>query len=367
MFRQSARPTFRPTQWWEVVGWWMVIQIFTLLAITLMVALFYLVYIAVDQTWENGRVIFQYAAVFGMGWALVFWLFSAQIVIWGTQATKLPDDHMVTKRLKVLARRIFIRSPKGFIISQGSLNAFATGVKLPIPFFGGRGVVGVTEGLLEAMEDDELDFVFAHELTHLVSLDLILASLATGLALGLTALLRLILRYPSIMGNIRFRRGSVAPSFSTGSTSGFRTRPRGSSSGGSKKDGCNPLGWLLTGLGAFLKAAWEIIATILVILAVVLLITLVTQIAIPLISSFINRQRELWADAFAAWIIGSPEPGIRALGKLQRATNEVEGVGQSLNMFFNVSAFEPIDTFDKLFSSHPSIDYRIKRLVNLCN
>ena len=66
--------------------------------------------------------------------------------------------------------------PRLYVIPDGALNAFATG-RSP-----SHAAVAVTEGLLRALDDDELEGVLAHELSHVLNRDTLTSTIAATLA-----------------------------------------------------------------------------------------------------------------------------------------------------------------------------------------
>ena len=72
-----------------------------------------------------------------------------------------------------------IRTPKIYVINDPALNAFAAGHKIE------NSIIGVTSGLLENLDRQELEGVIAHELSHIVNRDVRLATLVYALVIGL--------------------------------------------------------------------------------------------------------------------------------------------------------------------------------------
>lgn len=254
-----------------------------------------------------------------------------------TKAERLPKSHRLVQLTEEVSRKARMRAPRVYLVPEGAVNAFATGVRLPIPLIGGRGAIGFTQGIEDQMEDEALKGVIGHELTHLKSGDLILATMASALIISVSLILRIIVRWPRLLGGVRIGSGK-------------------SSSSGSKKSGKG------TGCGAALLAALKVILAAIVLFAIVVAVFIITQIVMPLIRGWINRHREFWADAGSAAILGSPDPLIGALRQLRYAQTTVGGVGHFAGMFFNVPAFEVEDAVDRLFATHPGTDARIAAL-----
>src|ERR1700687_1247352 len=122
----------------------------------------------------------------GMTMALVFavagnafaYFFSDKIALWSTGAkpvtrAQLPRLYEVMERLAAKAN---LPVPKLFVVPDAAPNAFATG-RNPR-----HASVAVTEGLLQLLNDDELEGVIAHELSHVRNYDILISSIAATLA-----------------------------------------------------------------------------------------------------------------------------------------------------------------------------------------
>jgi len=90
---------------------------------------------------------------------------------------QLPRLYAVMERL---AAKSHIPVPKLYVIPEEAPNAFATGRN---PH---HASVAVTEGLLQLMNDDELEGVIAHELSHVRNYDILISSIAATLAGAIT-------------------------------------------------------------------------------------------------------------------------------------------------------------------------------------
>src|SRR5437588_10756817 len=103
-----------------------------------------------------------------------------------------------------LAAKGNLPMPKLYVIPQAAPNAFATG-RSP-----SHASVAATEGLLELMNDDELEGVIAHELSHVRNSDILTTSIAATLA-GVIGWIGYAARFGMIFGGVggdRERRGS---------------------------------------------------------------------------------------------------------------------------------------------------------------
>jgi heat shock protein HtpX len=194
--------------------------------------------------------------------------------------------------------------PKLYVIPQAAPNAFATG-RNP-----SHASVAVTEGLLELMNDDELEGVIAHELSHVRNYDILTTSIAATLAGAITWIAQM---------------GRFALIF--GGYGGDRDR-RG---------------------GGGLEA---------------LLMLIVAPLAALLIQLGISRQREYAADAAGARLVGHPYGLISALEKLG-AYNEripMTNVSPATSSLYIVRPLSAGQVFRGLFSTHPPLPDRIEAL-----
>src|SRR5246500_4616449 len=128
----------------------------------------------------------------GMTMALIFaaagnafaYFFSDKIALWSSGAQpvsreQLPRLYDVMERLAAKAN---LPVPKLYVVPEAAPNAFATGRN---PH---HASVAVTEGLLQLMNDDELEGVIAHELSHVRNYDILTTSIAATLAGAITYL-----------------------------------------------------------------------------------------------------------------------------------------------------------------------------------
>jgi heat shock protein HtpX len=216
---------------------------------------------------------------------------------------QLPRLYEVMERLVAKAQ---LPMPKLYVIPQPAPNAFATG-RNP-----SHASVAVTAGLMELMNDDELEGVIAHELSHVRNYDILITSIAATLAGAIT--------WIASMGRWAMIFGGYGNS-------------RNNRNGG--------------GLAA-------------------LIMLLVAPIAALLIQLGISRQREFSADASGAKMVGHPYGLISALEKLgaynQRIPMDVSPTTASL---FIVAPLTSGQVFSGLFSTHPPLSERIAVLRNM--
>ena len=216
---------------------------------------------------------------------------------------QLPRLYEVMERL---AGKAGLPMPKLYVIPQPAPNAFATG-RNP-----SHASVAVTAGLMELMNDDELEGVIAHELSHVRNYDILITSIAATLAGAITWI-----------ANI----GKWALIF--GGYGNSRDNNRGG------------------GLAA-------------------LLMLIVAPIAALLIQLGISRQREFAADASGARMVGHPYGLISALEKLGAYNKRIPmDVSPTTASLFIVAPLSAGQVFSSLFSTHPPLSERIAVLRNM--
>jgi len=214
---------------------------------------------------------------------------------------QLPRVYNVVERM---TQRIGLPMPKIYVIPNDSPNAFATG-RNP-----SHASVAVTEGILNLLDDEELEGVLAHELGHVRNRDILISSIAATLAGAITFLARM---------------GMWAGMF--GGYGGDRdNRERGG------------------GITA-------------------LLMLILAPLAAMLIQLAVSRSREYQADATGAHFTGNPYALARALQKLDASSKRVPMVASpSTAHLFIVQPLAGVD-FASLFSTHPPIAKRVERLT----
>src|SRR5215470_15627703 len=246
----------------------------------------------------------------GLKLALIFaavgnafaYFYSDKIALWSSGARpvsreQLPRLYEVMERLAAKAN---LPVPTLYMIPEAAPNAFATG-RNP-----GHASVAVTQGLMQLMNDEELEGVIAHELSHVRNYDILTSSIAATLAGAVTWIAR--------MG---FWFG------------GGDDRERGSGIVGLLMLILAPLGALLLQLG-------------------------------------ISRQREYQADASGAKMVGHPYGLISALEKLGAYNKRIPmDVPPSTSALMIVAPLSAGQIFSSLFSTHPPLADRIAELRNM--
>ena len=253
---------------------------------------------------QSGMTIALVVAIIMNGGA---YFFSDKIALMSSGAQPIsreqaPRLYAVMERL---AGKANLPMPKLFLIPQAAPNAFATG-RNP-----SHASVAVTQGLLDLMDDEELEGVIAHELSHVRNYDILTSSIAATLAGAIS--------WIGYAGRWRFMLGGYGG--------------RGDRRGG--------------GLSA-------------------LLMLILAPFAALLLQLGISRQREYQADASGATMVGHPYGLIRALEKLGAYNKRIPmDIPPSTSALCIVAPFSAGQVLSGLFSTHPPLADRIAQLRNM--
>ena len=272
----------------------------TLMLVALMLVL---VFVGDRIGGQNGMIL-AFAISVAMNFTAYFFSDKIALKMYRAQPVtreQLPRAYDVVERLTA---KQGLPMPKIYVIPTESPNAFATGRNPQ------HASVAVTHGILALLDDEELEGVLAHELGHVKNRDILTSSIAATLAGAITLIAR--------MGYWASMFGGY----------GRDSRERG---GG--------------GLGA-------------------LLMLIVAPIAASLIQLAISRSREYEADATGAHVTGNPYALARALKKLDDYSRRIpmQASPSSAHLFI-VAPLLGGGGFGNLFSTHPPIKDRIRRLI----
>lgn len=230
-----------------------------------------------------------------------------KLVLGAMQARPLDEGNLKERQLKNVVEEMAIASglpvPAVYIVPDDDLNAFATG-RSPQ-----HATIGVTEGLLERMDREELQAVVAHEMGHIRNLDIrtmMVVSVLLG-ALGLIC-------------DMALRSGS--------SRSGSRRNSPG---------------------------------------VVAVVVAIVTPLIARMLAMAVSRTREFEADRSAAEFTRNPLALARALAKLEAAQEPTRIATQGTAHLFIIDPRisklnDREDWLGNLFATHPPVQARIKRL-----
>ena len=277
---------------------------FTILALLYIVFLSALAYVGVD---------FISITIVASVMILAQWYFSDKIVLWSSGAKVVTRDQY--PRLHDVIERIIARNnlpkPKIAVINTRMPNAFATGK-------GKRSsVVAVTTGLLDLLDTEELEGVLAHELTHIRNRDVLVLTLAS--------LFSTVAWYLMQFG---FYSGGMGYGY------GYSGRDRNNAGG----------------------------------LAIVVIVAMLTWVISFLVIRAISRYREFAADRGSAQMTGKPAKLANALmkisGNMHRMPTKDLRQAEGLNAFFIIPAASG-STIVNLFSTHPPVEKRIEKLMEM--
>ncbi|MBK7905707.1 MAG: zinc metalloprotease HtpX [Gemmatimonadetes bacterium] len=245
------------------------------------------------------------ALVLGGGMNLFMYWNSASMVLrsYGAQVVERAQAPELYEMVDRLRQRAGLPMPTVAIAPHDQPNAFATGRDPE------HAVVCVTRGLMRVVDRVELEGVIAHELAHIKNRDMLLQTITATMA-GAISSLASIAQWGMILGGGR----------------------------SSDEEGGNPL------------AALAMI--------------IVAPIAAMLIQFAISRQREFKADAVGAEIAGRPQGLAGALQKLDAYAKRIPmDVAPAMAPLAMVNPLAGAGGFSSLFSTHPSTEERVARLM----
>jgi len=218
-----------------------------------------------------------------------------------------PIDEAAAPRLYAIVRRLATRAgipmPRVYLVQSETPNAFATGRNPQ------HAVVAVTEGIMRILDEDELEGVLAHELSHVKNRDVLISTIAATLAGAITYLAHMA-QWAAMFGG----------------------RSRDDDEGGS-----NPIAMIL--------------------------LAILAPIAALLVQMAVSRSREFQADATGAQVAGRSWGLAKALEKLQMA-NQAMPMAAATPATAHLFIVNPLSgqTLMRLFSTHPPLEERIARL-----
>jgi heat shock protein HtpX len=255
---------------------------------------------------RNGMTMALFVAILMNG---IAYFFSDKIALMSSGAVPIsreqaPRLYQVMERL---AGKANLPMPKLYLIPQPAPNAFATGRNPK------HASVAVTQGLLELMDDEELEGVIAHELSHVRNYDILTSSIAATIAGAVTWIAQ--------MG----KWGMIFGGWGRGDD---RSREGG-------------------GL-------------------VALLMLFLAPLAALLLQLGISRQREYQADASGAKMVGHPYGLMRALEKLGSYNQKIPmQISPSTSALCIVAPKRAGQFLASLFSTHPPLADRIQKLQQM--
>ena len=246
------------------------------------------------------------AFVLALGMNFFSYWFSDKMVLamYGARPIEESEAPALYAVVRRLATRAQIPMPRVYMIASDTPNAFATGRNPE------HAAVAVTEGVLRILDQDELEGVLAHELSHVKNRDVLISTIAATLAGAITYLAHMA-QWAAIFGGRR----------------------------DDDEEGSNPIALI----------AMAIIA----------------PIAAMLVQMAVSRAREFQADATGARLAGRAWGLSKALEKLQMAQQVAPmNANPATAHLFIVNPLSG-QAFMNLFSTHPPLEERIARLRSM--
>lgn len=218
----------------------------------------------------------------------------------GAREVSESEEPYLHQMVAEVASQSGMPKPRVYVVQSDSPNAFATGRNPQ------HAVVAVTTGIRRILTDRELKAVLGHEMGHVRNRDILTSSIVATVA-GAISMIAQVLMWSSLFGG--------------------------------RRENQNPL--------------------------IMLVAILIAPIAASLIQFGISRQREYAADATGAEVTGDPIGLASALAKLQRGVSyapmQETPAQESVSALYIVKPFAG-GGMSKLFSTHPPIEERIRRL-----
>jgi len=241
--------------------------------------------------------LFQYFAASGQALSLS-----------GAQQIQKSDNPRLYRIVENLSITTGTPMPKVYVINDPAPNAFATGRDPQ------HASVAATTGILELLDDSELEGVMAHEIGHVQNYDIRVSMIVFGLVVAVGFISDILIRL-----------------------SFFGGRGNNNNSGG----GGNPI-VLIAGLAAFILA----------------------PIVAAVVQAAISRQREYLADATGALTTRNPDALASALAKLSEYGRPMQRQNSTMAHMWIADPAKP-GLMDRLFSTHPPIAERVERLEQI--
>jgi heat shock protein HtpX len=258
-----------------------------------------------NEQWWIGVAVLVFAGLYA--WFQYFMATRQTLALSGAHEIQKADHPRLYRVVENLAITEGMPTPKVYIINDPAPNAFATGRDPE------HAVVAATTGLLEIMDDRELEGVMAHEMGHVKNYDIRVSLIVFGLVIAIGLIADTIFR-------MIFWGG----------------RSRNSNLGGP----------------AFL-----------VVIAIGLVAAILAPIVAAVVQAAVSRQREYLADATSSLTTRDPEGLASALEKLGQYGRPVQRTNTSMSHLWIADPNRP-GFLARLFSTHPPIADRVARLRN---
>jgi heat shock protein HtpX len=273
----------------------------TIFLLTLLTVLF--VFIGFSFGGTNGMLI---AFLIAGGMNFYAYYYSDKHVLKHYNATPIEDTrHPIYRITHNLVNKAGLPMPKVYLIPDHTPNAFATGRNHE------NAAVAVTMGLYEMLNEQELEGVIAHELSHIKHYDILIGTIAAVFA-GAIAMIANMMQFSAMFG-------------------------------GNNRQGVHP--------------------------AVMILMAILLPLAASIIQMTVSRNREFMADEGAARMTKNPAGLQSALAKLDnyaRRGHQINNATEQTAHMFIINPFSGLKSnFGNLFRTHPTTEDRIARLEEL--
>ncbi len=265
---------------------------------------------------------FPFATGATLLWIVIAYFFHQRIVdaVTGGEDVTRQQTPRLYNLLENLCISRGLPMPKLKIIESEALNAYATGLNKR------QYAITVTTGLLNALDDQEIEAVLGHELTHIRNGDVQMMVVAVIIA-----------------GVVGFFAELFFRSFTNfGYYGGYGGYPRGSWSSRDSSDGNR-------------RSSGGAVFVIIIAVALIALAWLLSQ----MVRLALSRSRELLADAGSVELTKNPDAMISALRKIENR-GELPGATSAI---MELCLDNPREGFSDLFATHPSVEARVEALV----
>jgi heat shock protein HtpX len=260
----------------------------------------------VAQLFTGGGWGITIGTIIGAGAYALIQYFAASgqaLAISGARQIEKADNPRLYRIVENLSITNGLPMPKVYIIADPAPNAFATGRDPQ------HAVVAATTGLLELMDDAELEGVMAHEIGHVQNYDIRVTTMVFGLVVAVGFLADILLRLSFF--------------------------------GGSRNNNSNPI-VIVLGLAALI----------------------ISPLVAGVVQAAVSRQREYLADATGAMTTRHPDALASALQKLEDYGRPMRRQNTSMAHMWISDPTKP-GIIDRLFSTHPPISERVARLSEI--
>ena len=284
----------------------------TIIICALMALLFIAVIFAIGFILFRGNIYISliFALPIAIGYVLTMYSISVPAVLSAAKARpanpKIREEKILIYKVEDMAIAAGLPTPKVYVQDSEYINAFATGRNPE------EGVICVTTGALKKLNQEELEGVIAHEMSHIKNYDIRVATVTIAVV-GAISLLSEILFYSMFWGG----------------------------AGQGRRDGNGLL------------------------IAIALLFVILAPIFARITYLAISRRREYLADSNGAYLTRNPEGLAKALEKIKMDHPKTKPKGsKTVAPLYIANPFKSMSA-SSLWSTHPPIDERIKRLRSM--